>query len=221
MKEYNFEYFNQKYTQKLVGVLFLTFFILFFGAIFLSAHFLIRNKLILILFFLVAVTIPVLIFQLHKKKIKKKGSAILCESFVEFKLDNIATKLNFVDIETYLVQHYNGALLHVKLKNGNKFNIASNNTYCNTSEFETLCVEFENKIENFDTKNFEIIRRKTFFEKIWMRPFLLILTTALVFMIAFVLLTNRRIPISSILIAIGSLSTLWIGYLGTRRKGKN
>ena len=109
---------------------------------------------------------------------------MIFESSVEFNLDSTKSQINFDDIKSYLIQNYNGTLINLVLKDGRKFNVAANNTYCNTTKFDSFCIDFEDILDKFNEKhNLSIVRKKTFFERAWLLPFLIILTSALLIMI--------------------------------------
>ena len=221
MKEYNFEYFNQKFTSKFVGGLFVLFLILFFTSILILSK--ISTKSILFVFFCLFISflIPYIIYRFNRKKIKKYGSALIYESHIEFNLDFTKRQINFVDIQSYLIQNYNGTLLNLVLKDGERFNVATNNNYCDTTKFDYFCIDFEQVLEKFnENNNFTVTRKKTFFEKAWLLPFLVVMTCALVFVIIHAFTTGKKIPISSFLLAFGPLLTLWGGYFAAKNRTK-
>lgn len=221
MKEYNFEYFNQKFTSKFVGTLLVLFLILFFGSLIILSKILVKSTFAVFFCLFFSFIISYIIYRFNRKKIKKHGSAVIHESHVEFNLDITKRQINFADIKSYLIQNYNGTLLNLVLIDDEKFNVAANNTYCDTTKFEFFCVDFEKVLEKFnENNNLSVVRKKTFFEKAWLLPFLVILTSALVFMVIHIFVTGKKLPVSSFLLAFGPLLNLWAGYFSARNTKK-
>jgi L-asparagine transporter-like permease len=223
MEKHNFEYFNQKFVNKLVPTLLALFLLLFFGSIILLSNNSAKNSLFVVFFcFIVSFSIPYAIYRLKRKEIKKEGSASIYELYIEFDLDKTQRRIAYADIKSYLIQSYNGTLLNLVLKDGEKFNIAANNTYCDTIKFDNFCADLEHVLEKFnESNNSSVIRKKTFFEKAWLLPFLVILTSAFAFMIIHSFATGKKLPVSSLLMALGPLLTLWGGYFVSRNRRMN
>src|SRR5690606_28134555 len=104
MKKYCFEYVNQRFTTQLALVLFLLFFVLLFGTLFVSIKISGTGPLIYGFCFLISVIVPFVIFRLNIKKVKKEGHAILHDSFFEFNLSNEERKIIYAEIKSYLIQ---------------------------------------------------------------------------------------------------------------------
>jgi hypothetical protein len=80
-------------------------------------------------------------------------------------------------------------------------------------------IEFEVVLDKFnENNNLSIARKKTFFEKAWLLPFLVILTCALLFMVIDAFTTGKKISISSLLLSLGPILTLWGGYFAARNR---
>lgn len=219
MKEYNFEYFNQKFTSKFVGSLLILFLILFFSSIMILSKISIKNSYFVFICLFFSFIIPYIIYRFNRKNIKKQGTAVIYESYIEFNLDLIQRQIKFTDIKSYLIQNYNGTILNLVLKDGEKFNVAANINYCDTSKFDSFCLEVEKVLGKFNENNkLTIIRKKTFFEKAWLLPFLVILTCVLLFMVIYAFITGKKIPISSLLLTLSPLLTLWGGYFTARNR---
>lgn len=219
MKEYNFEYFNQKFTSKLVVALFALFLILFFTSVVILSKISIKSIFFVFFCLFFSFVIPYIIYRVNRKKIKKHGSATIYESYVEFNLDMIQIKINYVDIESYLIQNYRGTLLNLVLKGGEKFNVSASNTYCDTVKFSLFCIAFEQALGKFNkVNNSSIVRKKTFFEKGWLLPFLVIMTSALVFIIIYAFTIGRKLPVPTLFLTLGPLLTLWGGYFAARNR---
>ena len=165
--------------------------------------------------------IPFLFFFLNRKKIKKLGSAQLENEKVRIELENEITEIEFNQIENYLVQVYNGTLLQIKLLNGKKFKIYSNSNFCNTKQFDEFSSDLEAKIQNFKEINkVNIIRKNTFFERVWIYPFLIIMTISVVIILCYAIYNGKRIPTLKLIAAIAPILSLWAGYYGTKNRNK-
>lgn len=215
MAKYEFEYVNQKYSLTLFLISFATFFALIFT--------LVEFKKIFNVYFTMILSfgIPILIFWLNKHKIKKNGFAVLEDNYTEIsKLDKLE-RINFDEIKNYQVQVYNGSIsLLINLKNGKKVSLSSSPTFCNTEYFDNYCQELESKIEKYlSLHQLETIRKKTFFEKTWIYPFLLIITGIVVVFILVLISKGGGFPIS-LIGAIAPLLTLWGGYFNAKNKTK-
>jgi hypothetical protein len=100
----------------------------------------------LLIFISISLGIPVLIFWLNRKKIRKNGFATINNNEVEFNLNGIKEKINLNEIENYQIQIYNGTTLNIKLKSGKNIGIVSNSFFCNPIKFNIFCQELENTI---------------------------------------------------------------------------
>lgn len=215
MTKYEFEYVNQKYSLALFLISFATFFALLFTLVEFKKFFNIYLTMTL------SFGIPILIFWLNKHKIKKNGFAILEDNYTEItKLDKLE-RINFDEIKNYQVQDYNGNIsLFINLKNGKKINLSSNSTFCNTEYFDNYCQELESKIEKYlSLHQLKTIRKKTFFEKTWFYPFLLIITTIVIIFVIILISKGSGFP-TSLIGAIAPLLTLWGGYFSAKNKAK-
>jgi hypothetical protein len=212
MRDFTFEYTDTKFTLKLLGLSFLAFVVLLIAMVVTIDLIGIIGSLIL------AFGVPLLIFFLNKKKIKKHGTANIFDSYSEFKLADSTRKIEFGQIKTYQVERYNGTALAIKLKDGKDFKLGANTNFCNADQFDTFCQEFEKTIQQYKTSNnVELTRKKSIFERAWMLPLLLVLTVGLVGGIIFAISLGKSIPptfYSSAAVVI----PLWIGYLNARKR---
>lgn len=216
MAKYQFEYANQKYSL----TLFLISFVTFFGLLFSMTQF--KRFFNIYFIMLISFGIPILIFWLNKHKIKKDGFAILEDNFTEiYKLDKVQ-RINFHEIKNYQVQDYNNNIsLIVNLKNGKTISLSSISSFCKTENFENYCKELEVKLENYLTVNeLECARKKSFFEKPWFYPFLVIVTAVILVFTIIVIVQSDKNPLPILLGAVGPLLTLWGGYLNAKNKSK-
>lgn len=215
MAKYEFEYVNQKYSLTLFLISFATFFALFFTMLEFKKFFNVYFTLI------ISFGIPILFFWLNKHKIKKDGFAILEENYTEISKSDKLERINFDDIKNYQVQDYNGNIsLLINLKSGKKMNLTSSSNFCKTEYFDNYCQELEVKIEKYlSLHQLETIRKKTFFEKAWIYPFLLIITGIVIVFIIILISKGGGFPIS-LIGAVAPLLTLWGGYFSAKNKTK-
>src|SRR5689334_5875633 len=110
MREEVFEYTDSKLTLKLLGLCFLIFVI---GLLLVP-----KGKTPWTLPGLIAAFgIPLTIFLLNKKKIKKEGSVTINDSNAEFKLEGAISKIEYSEIKSFRIEHNIGTILNIKLNN--------------------------------------------------------------------------------------------------------
>jgi hypothetical protein len=212
MRDHSFEYTDTKFTLKLLGLSFLAFVVLLIAMVVTVDLIGIAGALIL------AFGVPFLIFFLNKKKIKKLGTANIYDSYSEFKLADSTDKVVYADIRTYQVERYNGTALVIKLKDGKDFKLQANTNFCKAEQFDAFCQEFENVIQQYKTNNnVELTRKPSMFERAWMLPLLVVLTTGLIGGIIFATSQGKRIP-PTFYTSAAVIIPLWIGYLTARKR---
>ncbi|TRX38286.1 hypothetical protein [Flavobacterium restrictum] len=221
MQEYKFEYSNQKFATKLFIICFGFFMLSFIGILGIAKFIHLPKMIFFATFLILCFGIPFFIFWLNRKKIKNSGSAKLENEKVKIVLDNEIKEIEFKQIENYLVQVYNGTLLQIKLLNGEKFKMYSNSNFCNTKEFDEFTGDLETKIQNFKEVNeITIIRKKTFFERVWIYPFLIIMTISVVIIVIYGIYKGKGIPPLKLIAVIAPILSLWAGYFGTKNRNK-
>lgn len=212
MSDYNFEYTDTKFTLKLLGLSFLTLILLLIAMVVTIDLIGIIGSLIL------AFGVPLLIFFLNKKRIKRYGTANIFDSYTEFKLSDSTQKIEFEQIKTYLFERYNGTALAIKLKDGKDFKLQANTNFCDAAQFDAFCQEFEKTIQQYKTSNnVDLTRKKSMFEKAWMLPLLIILTVGLIGGIIFAISKGKSIP-PTFYSSAAVIIPLWIGYLNARKR---
>jgi len=213
MREFNFEYTDTKFTLKLLGLSFLAFVVLLIAMVVTVDLIGTVGGLIL------AFGVPLVIFFLNKKKIKKLGTANIYDSSSEFKLAESIEKIVYADIKSYQVERYNGTALVIKLKDGKDFKLQANSNFCNTARFDTFCQEFEKTLDQFKTtnSNVELTRKPSIYERAWMLPFLIILTTGLIGFSVFAISQGKNIP-PTFYTSAAIVIPMWIGYLSARKR---
>jgi hypothetical protein len=208
MKTISFEYTDTKFTLRLLTLCFLTLLILVITTVNLIG----MGGLIL------AFGVPILIFFVNKKKIKKQGIANIFASYSEFTIAAATAKVVYADIRTYQIERYNGIYLKVKFNDGKSFKLQANANFCNPIQFDTCCREFESVIQQYKANNnVQLTRKPSMFEQAWMLPFLVILTMGLAGGVIFAVSNGKSIPPTFYTSAV-IVIPLWVGYLSARRK---
>ena len=146
MKNYEFEYDDDKLKIKIFLISFLLFPILFFGLMFLN----IFNFFLLIS---VSLGIPALIIQLNIKKIKKKGFAEIENEKIVINLNGVEKEIKFKEIDNYFINSYTGSSISLKLKNGKRYGVISNRYFSNPIRFTQVCHIFETEYEKYKKVN--------------------------------------------------------------------
>jgi hypothetical protein len=222
MRKYEFEYFNQKYASRLALFLSLSFLLLLFSSLFILVLLSIKSQLLFLLMFILSIGIPFSIYLTQKNKIKKYGFALIYDSYLFINLDNSEQKIEYDNIRNFYIQRFDATLLYIVFIDGEKLKLSASSTYCDTVKFDEFCEALENKIEEYNLSNSEvIIRKKSFFEGAWFLPFLLVSTIAIIAMLIFALIKGSNIPLIKFLLVIAPLFTLWAGYLSTKKKVKH
>ena len=214
MREFNFEYTDEKFTVKLLVLSFLA------HAVLLIAMLVTIDLIGIIGALILAFGVPILIFLLNKKKIKKNGTANIYDSSSEFKLAGSIEQVVYKEIKTYQVERFNGTQLVIKLKDGKKFKLQANSIFCNSDQFDIFCEELEKSVQQFkSTNNAELTLQPSIYERAWMLPFLIILTTGLIGRIVFAKFQEKSIPSTFYTMAL-IVIPMWIVYFKARKRRK-
>jgi lipopolysaccharide export LptBFGC system permease protein LptF len=214
MENYIFEYDDNKLKIKIFFISFILSVIIFFGLIFFN----LSN-----FFFLIfgTIVIPALIIKLNLKKIKKNGIAIMENGKIIFNLNNVKKEIEFKEIDNYFINSHKGSSLSLKLKTGKRFGIVSNIYFSNPIRFTEVCQIFETEYEKYKkVNNIKTTREKSFFEKKWIFPFLVIFTIIIILLVAYVIYKGQNFTVA-FFVAISGLFTTWSGYLSVKKKRKN
>jgi hypothetical protein len=212
MRDFSFEYTDAKFTLKLLVLCFLSL------VVFLIAMAVTVDLIGVIGSLIFVFGVPLAIFFLNRKKIKKHGTANIHDSYSEFTLADSTDKIVYSDIESYQVERYNGTHLKIKFKDGRSFKVQANSNFCNADKFDAFCREFEDTIQQFKaTNHVELTRMKSMFEKVWMLPFLIIITAFILGAVVFEILMKRTPPTAFYTTSI-IVTSLWIGYFNARKR---
>ncbi|GAB3167154.1 hypothetical protein [Telluribacter humicola] len=214
MKHYIFEYTNQKALSLLIGACFALLLIIPLGLYYLIPF--VGNTLKVIL----AIGIPFLVFFLCRKRINEEGEAQLEDSSITFILANQTHSIQFSEIKSYKVEHYNGTRLICTFKDNTKFKLLANSYFCKAEVFESLCDDLEHTINQYILEtNTELVRKPSIFEQKWMPVFLVIMTLGIVW-VFFRTYTEGKTPPTSIYTSIAIFAGLWVAYFKAREKSK-
>jgi hypothetical protein len=149
MQEFHFDYTNPKTILKLLGMSLLVFVLLvmLWGQL---ANLIGGTPTMILLG-----GAPFLVFWLSKKRIKERGSGIVADDFVEFKLRDFTRKIAYADIKdggirrTIHTDIMATIFLRVRLKNNSRFRVHANQNFCDPREFDVFCLAFQEAFERF------------------------------------------------------------------------
>ena len=215
MKKYNFKSVNQRKAL----ILFISLFALFFALIFGMTN--LKNIFNIYVTMIFSFGIPILIFFLSRKRIQENCIAELSEKNTEIEKEGKLHILNFEEIKSYKIETYNNSTsLNIKLKSGEKFNLNTNSNFSETNSFEEFCSDLETAIESYKKQhNIEVERKKAFFERSWIFPFLIIITLILTVFVIIIISKDKGFSIS-LISALAPLLILWSGYFNAKNKRK-
>jgi len=215
MKDYTFEYSDTKLTLKIFIISVLTFILLVILAVGIF-----QKTILATPSFIAAFGVPILIFYLNRKKIKKQGQVNIYDTYFIFILENSSNKIEYLDIREYQVERYNGVQLNIMFKDDKIFKLQANSTFCNPDQFDFVCDELEKVVLQFKTSNnVELKRRKSLFEQAWLLPILIITTVVIVTLIIISIYKGQKLQ-GSLLTTLAVLGSVWVGYLTARGRKK-
>lgn len=210
--EYDFIYTSTKYSLVLLGVCFGVLILLV--VVFLNVFDNIAISLVL------SFSIPVIIFFIFKKNIKRLRKGEIKNRAVVLTLDNEVLKVNLSEIESYKVEHINGVAFQLKLKSGKKHKIYANDNFCDATSFEDFTDYFETTISNYRRENnLEIIRRKSVFEYKWMFYLLIAMSILAGGTSFYAIFFTDRTP-WALYSSLGWLMVMWGAYYKTQKRKK-
>ena len=109
-----------------------------------------------------------------------------------------------------------GAGIKFKFKNGKTLRISSNDNFCNSEDFVSLCHNIDTKLLKFN--NGEIERKKSFFESKKGYYYAIIMTILVVAITFYKLSTDGKFNFTNIALILVTLTTIWSSV---RYKRKN
>jgi hypothetical protein len=169
MKEFHFEYTDHKITLKLLGVSVLVFVLLF----------IVLEQIADLIGFMPSLVllggVPVLTFWLNRKKIKKQGSGILANDYVEFRLGDSTRKIQYADVKKYDVlrtwdRGHEGpstdnkeelhtrvsddeslsVFLKIKLRDNRQFKLQASSHFCDARQFHKFAWASADAFDRFN-----------------------------------------------------------------------
>ncbi|WMN11776.1 hypothetical protein QYS49_39585 [Marivirga salinae] len=214
MKEYNFEYTDTNYILKIFGITALIF------ACLMILTFIFIKSLGVIIALIISFSIPILFFWVKKRGFRKEGSAIIQDSFTDLNLSTFNRRVDFNGIQNYQIENFEGTKLRIKFKDSREFKILANSNFCDPLGFDIYCKSLDEVLRKYNDANAnEIIKEKSFFERKWVLPVLLILTATSLLSIIYAIIKGVSVPV----ILFGTLAILlplWVGYFNATKNKK-
>lgn len=213
MKTYEFEYTDTKHLNRLMVSSFIIFLLLL---ICMSIFFDTGNDDMVNL--IIPIGIPLLIFVINIKKIKKQGTATIHDSYTEFELSDTSFKINYKDIVSYQITRYTGITFIIKLKDDEAFKLRAESHFSDSQKLDDFCQAFESTIEMFKASNIvELSKKLSNLEKPGVYPIIIITTIVLLLLISYAFYKGFKIPIGAIT-TLALCISIWAAYLSNRRK---
>lgn len=216
MKEFSFQYTNQRYIFLLIiGCILSSLITVVVGMYFSNGN----NSYELLILFIAAI-LPFIVFRIFKKGIKIQGQAFIHDTFVEFNLDGISTKISFKNLVSYKIDPTShGIILTLKTIDSKKLRITAHSYYCDTKPFDIFCSNIESTLKNLkETGSINIVKEGSIYATKGFFLFL-ILTTPLI-TLAF-LIEDKSVRISIISFCLFFMILQWIQYFSARNRNAN
>jgi uncharacterized membrane protein len=169
------------------------------------------NKFVIsgIISFLISIILSAVYFyKIYKQLVKNDVFLVFVDRF-EFN-----EKIIYFDtIKSYKIHWLKGAGLKIICKNGKTLRISANSNLYNSDTFVKFCEELDKRLSKLDT----IERQKTFFETKYGYYFSLSATTIVVGILIYETFTGFQIKISTLVLMLICLSTIWSGMKYKRK----
>ncbi|MET2985640.1 hypothetical protein [Aureibaculum conchae] len=161
---------------------------------------------------ILALVIAGLFFYIFKKKfIVKISDFELTSNRLEWNNKSV----DFKNLEYYKIHWMKGAGIKFKLKNGKKLRISSNDNFCNSEQFVSLCQNIDSKLLTYN--NGQIIRKKSFFESKQGYYFTVIMSVLFIIGTIFKSITDEKFNFGNITLIFVSLAIVWSGVKWKRK----
>ncbi|MEO8769871.1 MAG: hypothetical protein ABI402_07295 [Ferruginibacter sp.] len=145
MREYSFDYANQRNALLLIALCIFSGILTIFISIVLTNDHKANHFIVIV----AAAAIPIAIFYHLKKRVSKSGFACFDDDRLEITLDNRKTEIFYYDLNSY--KFYTGkkgaTLFTLNFESDKKLKILSHPSYSNTESFNFFCKIFESKME--------------------------------------------------------------------------
>jgi hypothetical protein len=155
-KAFKFEYVNNQNPRFVIPVIILSFFAIIFFTIFFTIQLdhLFKNE---INFFISSFFVGSISFGVYKfktKNIKKLGSGVLYDDFLEIHLEKQSIEIKYYDINEYKIKmDAHGTNLSIKTINDKNYLIVSPSSFCDFFGFFTFTKEFEETFTTYKKEN--------------------------------------------------------------------
>ncbi len=157
MREFTFEFADQRYLVRLLILCFLSLIVFLISSVALLV-----DSIGIFGCMAIAFGFPIALFFLFKKNIKKIGSAIITEDNIEFKSALLNQKILYSDIKFYAIQQYKSIALIIQPKIGKKFKLQANPNFCNTDPFRFLCSELDKSLQRYKISHqADLVKKKS------------------------------------------------------------
>ena len=157
MKEFAFEFADQRYLVRLLLGCFLSLIVFLISSVALLV-----DSIGIFGCMTIAFGFPIVLFLSKKKNIKKIGTAIIAEDNVEFKSVFLNQKILYSDIKFYTIQQYKSINLIIQPKVAKKFILQANPNFCNTDQFRFLCSELDKSLQQYKLfHQADLVRKKS------------------------------------------------------------
>ncbi|HMR17969.1 MAG TPA: hypothetical protein PKA53_01600 [Sphingobacterium sp.] len=145
MKEYNFEYTDQRLLIRTSCISLILFFILITGSLSLVNH-----ELSQVLGTVTSFAIPGIYFVTNEKKFKRRGLVLIGYDRILF---NVSDRIHIIGLSNIIrctIHHCQGTRLELVSRTGVSIKLTSNRHFCDTSELELACQAIEESIYLFN-----------------------------------------------------------------------
>lgn len=215
MRDYTFEYINQRSLLILFGIS-----LAVFVALIACMSYLIpiigKNAS-----FILLLGGPALIFWFNRGKLKRQCTAHLSDSSVNFDFEDRVENVEFKELMSYKVEHYNGTTLVMKFRERKKIKLVANGNFCDSAPMESFCQALEDAITGSNVTGLsEVTRVKCVFEQKWMPVFLTVMTAAIIWVVVHSYQSGKSLPISTYT-SIAIFAGMWLAYFKARQKKPN
>lgn len=212
MKQYTFEYTDSRFMLVLVGI-----FIAILVALLSLMRYIVPAVGINLASVLV-IGLPALVVWLLRKRLTKYVLADIDTFSVKFDFGDRMENIDFANLKSYKIEHYNGTTLILKFTDRKNLKITANNNFCDSTQLELFCRDLEEMILKSNQENTsEVARIGSVFEQKWMLPFLVIATAAIIWVFIHAFIAEKGFP-KSIYTSVAIFIGLWIAYFKARQK---
>ncbi|TKT93506.1 hypothetical protein [Dyadobacter frigoris] len=212
MKEYSFEYTDQKFLIILVGI----FLIMLTGPIlFLGSFIPVAGGWLGIG---IAIGAPFLVFALNKRKLNKQVTAYLYDTSVQLDFGDYSQQIDFNSLKSYQIEDYNGITLRLKLSNNKKIELTASSGFSGFLPMKIFCQALEQKIILSNRNNFSHVTRITSaFENKWI--LVLMITLTAIFVIGIINSSFKdKLFTPSLYTSLAIFVGMWFTYFRARQK---